>query len=80
LVFLALVANLFRPVIFPRRACAEEPYQVAVLKTEFRYVVNKLEERVQALEKKFEKHTHQVDIYRCKDDAEKVKVKTSKPQ
>jgi Skp family chaperone for outer membrane proteins len=90
LVFLALTANFFKPVFYPKRAFADQPYQVAVLKSEFNYKLNKLIEQVQTsdqrlekmikkLEQKFDKHTHKLDTCGCEEGAGIVNVETSKP-
>ena len=80
LVFLALTANFFRPLFFPPQVSAGEPYQVAVLKTEFRFVTNKLQDTIQKLEHRFEKHTHSVKVSKSDSGTSMVTVKTSKPE
>lgn len=80
LIFLALTANLFRPVFSPRQASADEPYQVAVLKTEFSYKMNQLTDQISKLEHKFDSHTHKLKVCSCEDGGAKVNVDTSKPQ
>ena len=77
LVFLALTANFFRPIFFPPQVSAGEPYQVAVLKSQFRFVTNKLQDSIQELENRFEKHTHSVKVT---SGTSTVTVKTSKPE
>ena len=55
LIFLALTANFLKPFFYPKRAFADEPYQVAVLKSEFAYKLNKLADRVGEVEQKLQK-------------------------
>jgi hypothetical protein len=80
LIFLALTANLFRPVFSPRQASADEPYQVAVLKSEFSYKMNELAGQISKLEQKFNNHTHSLKVCSCESGGAKVNVDTSKPQ
>ncbi len=90
LVFLALTANFLKPVFYPKRAFADEPYQVAILKSEFAYKLNKLREQVQQadqklereieeVDKKFNKHTHKLEVCVCEPGTAKANVETSKP-
>lgn len=79
LIFLALTANLFRPVFSPRQASADEPYQVAVLKSEFSYKMNQLNDRLDKMERKFNNHTHKIKVCSCESGGAKVTVETSKP-
>ena len=90
LIFLALTANFFKPLFYPRRAFADQPYQVAVLKSEFVFKLNKLtgqvqetdrmlEKKIEEVEKKFNTHTHKLEICGCEEGAGKVNVETSKP-
>jgi hypothetical protein len=80
LIFLALTTNFFKPLFFPKRADAEKPYQVAVLKSEFRHVTNQMEDKISKLTDTFAKHTHKIKICSCDSEASKINVKTSKPE
>ncbi len=79
LVFLALTANLLRPLFFPGRASADEPYQVAVLKSRFNRAVKDLEGQIQKLEMQFEKHNHKIEVCDCDPDVPRMMVETSTP-
>lgn len=80
LVFLALTANLFQPLFFPRQARADEVYQVAVLSSTFRVAIRKLEAQINEVYQKFEKHTHKLKVCACDSDDAKVTVETSKAE
>lgn len=80
LIFWVLIATLFRPLFFPGQARADEPYQVAsVLRSEFRVVTKKLMDRVEEVDRKFDKHTHKLEVCSCEEGVAKIKVTTSKP-
>ena len=90
LIFLALTANFFKPLFLPKRAFADEPYQVAVLKSEFVFKLNKLteevhkddlnlDEKIEEVGKKFNKHTHKLEDCNCEEGAGKVITETSNP-
>ncbi len=79
LIFLALTANFFRPLFFPRQVHADEPYQVAVLKGRLKASMMRVEEIIQELEQKVDNHTHKIKIYKCDPSVSKVEVETSKP-
>lgn len=80
LILLGLVANFLHPFIYSRQAHADEPFQVAtLLKSRFRKAVGDVEDKLEKVEGKIEKHTHELKVCSCEEDVPKITVESSKP-
>ncbi len=80
LILLGLVVNFLHPFFSTPQAHADEPFQVAtLLKSRFRKAVGDVEDKLEKVEGKIKKHTHELKVCSCEEDVPRIKVDSSKP-